>query len=101
VSRSAITNKPQAAFLLERTRARILRLDAGGVNDPAPFAEIVADDRCKLRKLMAVASCTLSYMQYYRQVSYLALLLCRQFQFTHTLSVRGLVEAEGMPNTVI
>jgi hypothetical protein len=101
VSRSAITYKPQATFLLERTSARLLRLDASGVNDPGPFVEVVADDRCKLCKLVAVASCTLSYRQYCKQLSHLALLLCRQFEFTHTLSVCGLVEAEGMPNTVI
>jgi hypothetical protein len=77
-----------------------MRLDAGGVNDPGPFVEIVADDRWKLRK-MAVASCTLSYRQYCRQFSHLARLLCRQVEFTYTLSVCGLVEAEGMPNTVI
>jgi hypothetical protein len=100
VSRSAITYQPQPAFLLERTRARLPRLDARGVNDPGPFVEIVADDRCKLRKI-AVASCTLSYRQYCSQLSYLALLLCRQVEFTHTLSVRRLVEAEGMPNTII
>src|SRR5664280_1611422 len=34
---------------LPRTPARLLRLNAGCVNDLSPFVEIVADDLCKLR----------------------------------------------------